>query len=82
MLDWFFSAFGKAVDRVVEGAGHAIADMRHEALGGWFGRNFEPHPTRQKHDLGWTLPDREKGNAPEPQAHEPAKPDREHGIDR
>jgi hypothetical protein len=82
MAEWFARAFGRAVDGIVEGVGQAVAEGRHELLGRWFDRNFEPHPTRQQPDLGWFLADREKGNAPEPQAHEPAKPEREHGIDR
>ena len=36
MGDWFADAFGGAV-----------ADVRHELLGGWFGRTFEPHPMHQ-----------------------------------
>ena len=36
MSRWFDETFG-----------NAIAEVRHELLGGWFGRNFEPHPTRQ-----------------------------------
>ena len=34
--DWFERGFG-----------NAIAEVRHELLGGWFGRSFEPHPLRQ-----------------------------------
>lgn len=77
MAEWFDRTFGAAVGEVQ----NAIADIRHELLGGWFGRNFEPHPSRQQADLGWTRPAEEKGQASEPQAaaHEP---ERERGIDR
>lgn len=77
MADWFARAFDVAASE----ARTAIADSRNKLIDeGWFGRKTpEPHGS---HDLGWTLPDREKGNAPEPQAHEPAKPDPERGIDR
>lgn len=40
MRDWFDRAFGAA--------GNAVDEIRHELLGGWFGRNFEPHPTQQR----------------------------------
>lgn len=36
MTDWFDRAFGTL--------GNAVAEARHELLGGWFGRHFEPHP--------------------------------------
>ena len=76
MAEWFDRTFGAAVGEVQ----NAIADIRHELLGGWFGRNFEPHPSRQQTDLGWTLSDRSKAAAePQPAAHEP---EREQGIDR
>jgi len=62
MIDAFISAFGSAV-----------AEVRHELLGSYFGRNFEPHPTnRQPADLS---PDRE----PE---HDPLGRTRDIGIDR
>ena len=77
MRDAFLKAFGRAVDGAVEGARSAFADIRHEVLGGWFGRNFEPHPTRQQPDLGWTLPREERAHEPEQE-----QPDRERGIDR
>ena len=73
MAEWFARAF----DAVVGEARSAISDIRHELLGGWFGRNFEPHPMRKQGDLGWTRPYDEKGHEPESQ-----KPEREHGIDR
>lgn len=82
MLDWFINAFGKAADAVARGTRTIADEGRHAIMGGWFGSNFEPHPLRQSDKLGWTLPDRDKRDAPEPQAHEPAKPDRERGIDR
>lgn len=34
--EWFDRAFGAASD--------AVAEVRHELLGGWFGRHFQPHP--------------------------------------
>lgn len=37
MSNWFTRGFG-----------NAVAEARHELLGGWFGRNFEPHPVRQQ----------------------------------
>lgn len=40
MRDWFDRAFGAA--------GNAVDEIRHELLGGWFGRNFEPHPMRRQ----------------------------------
>ena len=46
MSRWFTEAFGNAVD-----------EIRHELLGGWFGRNFEPHPARQQ-DREHAEPDR------------------------
>ncbi len=82
MLEWFSQAFGKAIGAVVSETLSARDDIRHAMMGGWFGRNFEPHPNRKESDLGWTLADRDKRDAAEPQAHEPAKPDRERGIDR
>lgn len=67
MSNWFARNFGNP--------GNAVADIRHELMGGWFGRNFEPHPTRQQsHDTTHHAPDRNEtgrdihGN--------------EHGIDR
>lgn len=61
-MSWFSRNFGSV--------GNVVADIRHELLGGWFGRNFEPHPMRhQHHDNGH---DRE--------SHERDAPD--HGIDR
>ena len=63
MRDWFASAFGVA--------GQAIAEARHELLGGWFGRNFEPHPMQHHgqseglspaETLGWDrAPDANQG---------------------
>ena len=62
MSNWFSRNFGSP--------GDAVADIRHELLGGWFGRNFEPHPTRkQAHDSDQ---EREPREQPAP----------EHGIDR
>lgn len=64
--DWFTEAFG-----------HAIADIRHELLAGWFGRGFEPHPLARSrgdgHDAllaqrsGWEIsgertPDMDRAN--------------------
>ena len=40
MSSWF--------DRAFSTAGTAVAEARHELLSGWFGRHFEPHPTRQQ----------------------------------
>lgn len=40
MSKWFISAFGTART--------AVDETRHELLAGWFGKNFEPHPTRQQ----------------------------------
>lgn len=40
MTDWFLSTFGDAV-----------AEARHELLGGWFGRTFEAHPTAPRSAL-------------------------------
>ena len=37
MSSWFARNFGSV--------GGAVADVRHELLAGWFGRNFEPRPT-------------------------------------
>lgn len=77
MAEWFARAFGVAASE----ARTAIADTRSKLIDeAWFGRK-SPEPHRQ-HDLGWTLPDRDKRDAPEPQVHEPAKPDHERGIDR
>ena len=45
MIDWFAQAFGEAV-----------SDIRHELMGGWFGRHFEPHPSRQ-HGFDHDQPD-------------------------
>jgi len=66
MSKWFVSAFGTART--------AVDETRHELLAGWFGRNFEPHPTRQQ-------------NAPEREAHKPGERDihgndMERGFDR
>ncbi len=73
---WFEEAFGKA-----------LGDIHHELIqrgvyqrNDRIGDNFGSQPTRQQPDLGWTLPDRDKGNAPDLQPHEPAKAER--GIDR
>lgn len=60
MSSWF--------DRAFETLGDAIGEARHELLGGWFGRTFEPHPSHsaaasediaheqsargQEHDIG------------------------------
>ena len=64
MRDWFEEIFATA--------GQAVAEARHELLGGWFGRNFEPHPQQRDgqdrsaaEQLGW-----EQGDA------------QDHGIDR
>lgn len=38
MSKWFISAFGTART--------AVDETRHELLAGWFGKHFEPHPTR------------------------------------
>jgi hypothetical protein len=40
MNNWF--------DRAFSTLGEAIGEIRHEILGGWFGRTFEPHPMQQK----------------------------------
>jgi hypothetical protein len=40
MTDWFDRAFGAV--------GDAVAEARHELLGGWFGRTFEPHPMQRR----------------------------------
>ena len=61
MSSWFSRNFGSV--------SNVVADIRHELLGGWFGRNFEPHPMRQQPDN-----DRDRGT------HERDAPD--HGIDR
>lgn len=57
-------------DRAFATAGQAVAEARHEILGGWFGRNFEPHPMQKQ---------------PAPDAREVADRDihgNAHGIDR
>lgn len=38
MSNWF--------DRAFATMGEAIGEARHELLGGWFGRTFEPHPSQ------------------------------------
>lgn len=75
MAEWFARAFGVAASE----ARTAIADARSKLIDeAWFGRKTpEPH---RGHDLGWSLPDRDKGNAPDLQSQEPAKAER--GIDR
>lgn len=35
-------------DRAFATAGQAVAEARHEILGGWFGRHFEPQPMQQQ----------------------------------
>lgn len=57
-------------DRAFATAGQAVAEARHEILGGWFGRNFEPHPIyHQPHEQPKEVAERDiHGN--------------EHGIDR
>ncbi len=51
--NWFDEAFGSLAD----GAADAMDSIRHELLGGWFGRTFEPHPSAksdpvENHDRG------------------------------
>jgi len=66
MIKAFLEAFGEI-------GLSALGEIRHELLGAYFGRNFEPHPTnRQPADL---TPDRE----PE---HDPLGRTRDLGIDR
>lgn len=36
--NWYARNFGPV--------SNVVSDVRHVVLGGWFGRNFEPHPTR------------------------------------
>jgi hypothetical protein len=61
MSSWFTRNFGSV--------GGPVADIRHELLAGWFGRNFEPRPTHEQG--GIHKPDREAperdihGNAPD-----------------
>ncbi|HEV7659322.1 MAG TPA: hypothetical protein VGO55_05705 [Allosphingosinicella sp.] len=38
--NWFEEVFGTL--------GDAVAEVRHELLGGWFGRTFEPHPMQRQ----------------------------------
>lgn len=52
MSSWFARNFGNP--------GNAVADIRHELMGGWFGRNFEPHPTHQKSQDTHHTPDRKE----------------------
>jgi hypothetical protein len=61
MPDWFDHAFRAVAD--------AFGEARHELLGGWFGRHFEPHPSHQRG----------------PEEPDPGERDihgHEHGIDR
>lgn len=39
---WFERAFGGLATEI----GDAVSQARHEWLGSWLGRNFEPHPSR------------------------------------
>lgn len=43
MSSWF--------DRAFATAGQAVAEARHEIMGGWFGRHFEPHPIQKQTQL-------------------------------
>lgn len=43
MSSWFTRNFGNV--------GGAVADVRHELLAGWFGRNFEPRPTHERGEV-------------------------------
>jgi hypothetical protein len=36
------------IDDLARAFGSAIAEARHELLGGWFGRTFEPHPIHRE----------------------------------
>jgi hypothetical protein len=72
MAEWFNRNF----DAGAAEARSAVDDIRHALLGGWFGRNFEPHPTRQQNDLGWTRDDGRAASA------EPLGPERDHGLSR